>query len=149
MKNDPADLSKLHDIILPEEVSWWPLAPGWIVLLAIGIITISYYSYRALKKWRSNAYRRDAILQLAAADTPTQIAEVLRRTALAIAPREEIAELRGKAWTDWLFEYSKSEPSESVRESLTRSIYDPSTPSDLPALRDFAHSWISQHKRPC
>ena len=31
-------LAQLRDIQLPEPISWWPLAPGWWVL----IISVSY-----------------------------------------------------------------------------------------------------------
>ena len=150
MKDDSADLNKLHDIILPSDVSWWPLAPGWIALSIIGILAASYYAYRILEKRKRNAYRREAIRQLATAETAAQIAVILKRTALAIAPREEVAELQGEAWTNWLAEHSKSKPSDAIRETLTRSIYSASsTPPDLPELREFAHSWISNHTRPC
>ncbi|MFC7338790.1 DUF4381 domain-containing protein [Haloferula chungangensis] len=150
MEKDPADLSNLHDIVLPPDVSWWPPAPGWIALLIIAIIVASYYAYRTFRSWRENAYRREAIRQLATADSSVQVAEILRRTALAVAPREEIAGLQGDAWTQWLSERSNLEPSDVVREALGRTIYHPSpSDSDLPALKDFAHTWISHHTRPC
>ena len=36
--NDPGSLQNLNDIVLPAPVPWWPLAPGWWVL--IGLIPI-------------------------------------------------------------------------------------------------------------
>ncbi|MEP4079616.1 DUF4381 domain-containing protein [Haloferula sp.] len=150
MSDDPADLSRLHDIALPPEVSWWPLAPGWIALAVVGVLSLSYFGYRRFKSWKQNAYRRDAIRELASADTPAEIAELIKRTALVIAPREEIAGLHGESWINWLTSHDVPEPPPVVGTLLNRALYDPDTSADqLPALRDFASQWILQHSRPC
>ena len=150
LTDDPADLSKLHDIVTPPDVSWWPLAPGWLVLLAIAIAALCYYIYRFLRKWKGNAYRREALNQLNAAESASHIAEILKRTALVVAPREKIAQLNGGSWIDWLSEQSGAEPSEEVRTALTRSLYHPAEPAkDLTGLKEFATNWISKHQRPC
>ena len=36
MENDP--LAQLRDIHLPEPILWWPLAPGWWVLIVLYFI---------------------------------------------------------------------------------------------------------------
>ena len=33
--NDPGSLQNLNDIVVPGPVAWWPLAPGWYLLLAV------------------------------------------------------------------------------------------------------------------
>lgn len=150
MTDDPANLSKLHDIVVLPDVSWWPLAPGWIALSILAIIALCYFGYSSFMRWKQNAYRRDALKQLAATDSPAQIAEILRRTALVIAPREEIATLQGSAWIDWLAAQTGTKPSDTVRKTLTQSIYEATgTAADLTPLREFAEAWISRHKTPC
>lgn len=150
MSDDPADLSKLNDIIVPPDVSWWPLAPGWIILLSLAASATCYYVYRGIQNWKRNAYRREALKQLAAADSPAAIAEILRRTALAVSTREEIAALQGEQWVEWLARGIDSKPSDDVRRSLTQSIYAPKGSDSTPAaLKQFAETWISRHHRPC
>lgn len=150
MTDDPASLSKLHDIAIPPDVSWWPLAPGSIILAVLAAVAVCYYGYRSFRHWKRNAYRREALAQLASANSPARIAEVLRRTALAISSREEVASLQGDAWVDWLAQKTATKPSDVARTTLTRSIYAPSeSPDELSALREFAKSWISHHRHPC
>jgi hypothetical protein len=144
--NDSTSLDRLHDLALPPEEPWWPLAPGWYVLIALALAAAGWLAFRAWKHWRSNAYRRAALKELKSLDTPAAIAELLRRTALAIAPRPVIAELIGPAWPDWLTAQSPEPMPELVRTQLTAGIYqNPSANPDLAPLKTYATRWISRH----
>lgn len=146
MTNDPASLDRLHDLALPPEVPWWPLAPGWYVLIALTFAAAAWFAFRTWKHWRSNAYRRAALQELKSLDTPVAIAELLRRTALAIAPRTVIAELTSPAWPDWLAQQCPEPMPESVRTQLTAGIYQaPSNNPDLAPLKTYATRWITRH----
>lgn len=145
MTNDPTSLDKLHDIALPPAVPWWPLAPGWYVVLVLVLVLV----YRSLKRWRANAYRRVALRELTSArDAPT-IAEILRRTALAVAPREVIAGTTASVWPDWLSAHAAVPMTATVREVLAGGIYNPRTQESAVApLREYAERWITQHQLP-
>ncbi|MEM9237717.1 MAG: DUF4381 domain-containing protein [Verrucomicrobiota bacterium] len=150
MSDDPSSLSRLHDISVPPEVSWWPLAPGWLALIAVTAIAISYYFYRSFVRWRRNAYRREAAAALESADSAKQIVEILRRTALAVSSRENVAKLQGSDWPDWLAEQATTNLSPSIRSSISEGLYQPTSSStDLTELRRFAVAWIRQHRNPC
>ena len=149
MTDDPASLSKLHDIVVPDPVSWWPMAPGWWIVLALVFTLLLHLAVRRLRKWHADAYRRAALRELEASANAGQVAVILRRTALAIAPRESIAALRGDAWIDWLATQSPGAMPESIRPMLTRSLYAAMTPSNIGELREVARHWIRHHKRPC
>ena len=149
MTDDPASLEKLHDIVVPEPVSWWPMAPGWWVLLTLVSAVFLILAVRHFRRWRADAYRRAALQELAKSESAEQVAALLRRTALAIAPRESIAALHDEAWIDWLAERSPAPVPDSVRPALTRSLYAGQSSADLDELRDFANRWIRQHTRPC
>jgi hypothetical protein len=44
-----APLDGLHDIIAPSQVSWWPLAPAWWIIIAVllaAIVALLYYIYK-------------------------------------------------------------------------------------------------------
>jgi hypothetical protein len=145
---DPASLDRLHDLALPPEVSWWPLAPGWYVVLGTALLVLFFFIYRAWKSWQANAYRRAALRELDVADDVASIAEIFRRTALCIAPRREIADQSGAAWLDWLASRFPEKMPESVREQLSNGIYSKVSPEPVSReLRDYASAWIARHQR--
>lgn len=105
---DPTQLP-LRDLHLPEPVSWWPLAPGWWILLAVAIILVAWQAHVAYRRWRFNAPRRFALRKLEQLEAdylehrnPVRLAKgvssLLRRTMLAYRPRHEVASLTGSAW---------------------------------------------------
>ncbi|MCH7224842.1 DUF4381 domain-containing protein [Haloferula sp. A504] len=149
MTDDPASLDKLHDIVVPEPVSLWPMAPGWWVLLTLVSAFFLILAIRHFRRWRANAYRRAALQELAKSESAEHVAVILRRTALAIVPRESIAALHDDAWMAWLAGRSPLAVPDSIRAALTRSLYAGEPAADLDELRNFAECWIRQHTRPC
>jgi hypothetical protein len=109
---DPTELP-LRDLHLPEPVSWWPLAPGWWLIIALAAVVIIWLLRRAINKWRSNAPRRFAVRELGSIENDylqhrdavlmaKKVSELLRRSMLAYAPRDEVAGLTGERWLAWL-----------------------------------------------
>ena len=109
---DPEQIP-LRDLHLPEMVGWWPLAPGWWVLIGLVLIVAGY----VLRRWQqlraSGAVRRHALAQLNELLTDyeqhrnvvrfgAEVSELLRRTMLAYAPRSKVAGLTGEEWLAWL-----------------------------------------------
>lgn len=106
LKNNP--LQGLYDIHLPADPSWWPLAPGWwivmgiIILSATLIIVFQWHNYR----WKKNIQgevnnvilenKSDIRLQLSG------LSSILRRVALRQFPHEQVASLHGQAWLEFL-----------------------------------------------
>lgn len=149
MPQDPNSLDRLNDIVLPPEVAWWPLAPGWYVLMLSILLLGSWFAMRWMKQWQANAYRRIALRELAETKDPASIAELLRRTALAVAPREEIARLTGDRWVDWLATHCPINQPPEVRVQLNVGVYQRDDQSvNVNVLREYAAQWISHHDRP-
>ncbi len=109
---DPEQIP-IRDLHLPQAIGWWPLAPGWWVLIVLAVIGLGYLLYRAYRKWCWNAARRIALAELArvkgeyasgmdAVTLAIELSELLRRTMLAYAPRAEVARLTGQRWLQWL-----------------------------------------------
>ena len=46
------DALPLRDLQLPETVGWWPLAPGWWVLITLFVAGFAYLSWRWYRAWR-------------------------------------------------------------------------------------------------
>lgn len=109
---DPNQLP-LRDLHLPPPIDWWPLAPGWWLLIALLLTGLCWLLRRALKKRQYLAPRRHAVRALASIEAEylkhrnpvvltRQASELLRRAMLAYAPRHEVAGLTGESWLAWL-----------------------------------------------
>lgn len=109
---DPS-LVQLRDIRSLDSISWWPLAPGWWVLVGIlaavvviGLL-IAGWVYVWNQDWRSDArqHLRELGLrahQLGAKEVAAQLSELLRRVAMARYGRRACASLTGEDWLAWL-----------------------------------------------
>jgi hypothetical protein len=109
---DPEQIP-LRDLHLPPDIGWWPLAPGWWLLIGIALAALLWQAWRLFQRWRANRARRIALQELswiarAYADKgdvvglAQDLSELLRRAVLAYAPRRVVAGLTGDAWLDWL-----------------------------------------------
>ena len=109
---DPEQIP-LRDLHLPEAIGWWPLAPGWWLLMALAAVGIVFLIRAWLKVRSRSAARRFALRQLDEivskyeerknpVEFGADLSELLRRTMLAYAPRLDVAGLTGEAWLQWL-----------------------------------------------
>lgn len=103
----------LRDLHLPDQIGWWPLAPGWWFVLLLLATVIGYNIWRAYQRRQYNAPRRFALRELARLEAEylehrdpvtlgKRLSELLRRSMLAYAPRQDVAGLTGEAWLEWL-----------------------------------------------
>ena len=109
---DPSQIP-IRDLHLPEAIGWWPLAPGWWIVIGLAAVALLFLMRRALIARRRSSARRYALKKLKqhcddyakngnAVELGTQLSELVRRTMLAYAPRGEVAGLTGDAWLEWL-----------------------------------------------
>ena len=142
---DPADLSNLRDIALPPEVALWPPAPGWWIVAATVVATAALLVVVAVRRHRDNAYRREAlrVLDMAA---PDEISVVLKRAALAVWPREQVASLSGPAWLAFLDRTGRTTAFTSGpgKEMETLAF---GGAADADAVRTAARDWLRRHRR--
>jgi len=110
---DPASLQNLNDIVLPPTVGWWPLAGGWYLVFLVLLFVFVWFSYRWLKQWMNNRYRRTALSELQLLENCLhdpekrdvnlrQLPILLKRTALSVYPRSQVASLSGNDWFNFL-----------------------------------------------
>jgi hypothetical protein len=103
-------LEQLYDITGIDYISWWPLAPGsWVILaLALILVGIVYWRRRAYQRsWKGEAWRALTALdsQLVgsnAQETAGALSVLLRRVAMHCSTRAECAGLEGQDWLGWL-----------------------------------------------
>jgi len=162
---DPASLQNLNDIVLPAQVGWWPLATGWYFLFALLLTVIAWIGYRSLKHWSGNRYRRAALEQFHSLKQGMQddtrrdeslgrIPVLLKRTALTVYPRKQVASLAGKDWHQFLNSKTK-EPlfTGTVAETLDLVSYSAGglnevTPQASAALLGATYQWLKHHRAP-
>lgn len=137
--NDPTSLDQLRDIVVPNAPAFWPPAPAlWWLLAIVVMVMVIYFSRRRARQLR-NAYRHNALELLDQASTLYDISVILKRTALAAFPREQVASLYGEDWASFL------------RKTGGRRDFTPLTqgPPDAPASKEtrrLAAHWIKRHK---
>lgn len=153
MQDDSANLDRLHGLAVPPEIPWWPPAPGWYVVMAIVALGALRTGWLVWQRWKANAYRRAALRQLESAKDVPAVAELLRRTALAVAPRTKVTSLSGEAWLGWLAERCAIPISDEVRQTLTVDIYAreasvTDSASSLDSTKAYVSRWIAEHEMP-
>lgn len=159
-------LQQLHDIVEPAAPAFWPPAPAWYFVGGVVLLLVMMAMVSLWRRWQANAYRRQALGELAALRDGSQsisppherisaLASLLRRVALHGAAREQVASLSGTAWIEYLSTQSKTSPSETVATLLSRGPYvnfaatdDVATNhrSDLDAAFAYVAEWIKQHR---
>lgn len=103
-------LAQLSDIRDLDSVSWWPLAPGWWVFIALALLAVAVVCWRHWiyqRSWQGRTYRAFVALdrQLRGGDAQQiagALSELLRRVAIQSFSRTECAGLEGADWLRWL-----------------------------------------------
>ncbi len=162
---DPG-LIGLHDIVLAEPVSYAPATVGWLIVAVLLVVLLAGLVWWGVQGWRAEAYRRRALEELARLDpwlddpekrdaVLARLSPLVKRTALAFAPRERVASLSGDAWLRYLDEIG---PRPAFVDGPGRRLEDiafgsPEAVAKLPdgearALFDAVRSWVGGHQRP-
>lgn len=151
--SDPTSLQRLHDIIVPPPIPWWPPAPGWLWLLALVALLLLALLVRGLVRWQKNRYRREALAELKrlltqgdSASALAGMSELLKRTAVTAFPRGEVARLTGPEWFAFLDRTGGTRFSSSLGEGLEQSVYLGSQDAADPALAAEVRRWIKRHQ---
>jgi hypothetical protein len=113
------DLDRLHDIVLPEPVSWTPQTVGWLILLALVLVGVVWLVIVMRRRHRANLYRRLALAELSEIEsvmretggdaggvtgTVARLPVLVKKTVLACHPRSAVASLNGEKWLRFLDE---------------------------------------------
>lgn len=151
-------LDQLKDIHLPSEINWWPLAIGWwlsaFLALAL-IITLALLFKRYRKKQQRVKLGLDPLDQLVAdkslssQDWLNELSILLRRIAINVNGRNDIAGLVGKDWLSYLDNSGNtSEFSQGAGKVLAEQPYRPAVDYDREAITQLSREWVKeQYKR--
>jgi Domain of unknown function (DUF4381) len=146
MSPDPAALSNLRDIALPQPVAWWPPQPGWWLVFAGVLMAAGFAVATIARRYRANAYRRAALRALPETG-PEALGALLKRTALAAAPRTVAAGLTGEPWAEFL-DRTGGFP-RAAHDTLVQAALQPAQqidPTQVEEARAAARYWIRRHR---
>ena len=152
----PLDLP-LKDIHLPDPVSWWPLSPGWWIVIGLlaALAAVLVWWYRREHRRRLSAVYLARVelaglrQRYAARHDSTELARelsaLIRRLSVSAFPRRDSAGLTGQAWLDYLDQRMTDKPfSNGHGRILVEAPYRPSVdPRELEPLIDLCEAWIN------
>ncbi|MEZ9142265.1 MULTISPECIES: DUF4381 domain-containing protein [unclassified Shewanella] len=151
-QTNPA-LMQLEDIVLPEKISQFPIAPGfWI--LALFIIALIIFAVVKIKQHRRYHLPRKAALadfeQLEPANSQfaSDINTLLKRTAMSYFPREDFAKLDGDRWYQWLGLRLSEQDAINMGQLLKKRYQkDGLTLTESTQLHTFTEQWLNKSSR--
>jgi hypothetical protein len=141
--NQVPDFDDMHDIVVSEPVSWWPLAPGWYVLMLIFAMGMIWLGVKYWNQWKKNAYRRAALRELKSI-SPADLPALVKRVSLCIYPREQVATLSGEAWLEFLDQSGNTQDfTQGPGRHLLELSYNPNA-SNIPIeeLTHIIRKWV-------
>jgi Ca-activated chloride channel family protein len=154
-QSDP--VAGLIDFPLPKEVSLLPQTWESRVAIALLLATAIAAMWHLVHRRRANRYRREALAELdrlrrsglaARPELLSRLTVLVRRTALAAFPREQVAPLVGPAWLSFLDRsYDGKEFSQGVGRLLASGPYQPIPldEAELQSLVGLIRRWIKVH----
>jgi uncharacterized protein DUF4381 len=156
-------LEGLRDIAVAPPVGYFPPAPGWYVIAALVLAIVVWNALRFRRRRAASLYRRQALAELERLvdvlehkggryEVAARLPELLKRVALHVLPRAEVASL---VEDDWLALLDRMYHGDAFREGpgriLPRLAYGPrlfvsSIPrADVDALVRLSREWIRKH----
>jgi flagellar biosynthesis component FlhA len=149
-----ASLDNLHDIIVPDTIGFFPLAPGWYILFLLLLTLLFYFGYQRYKMYEREQYRRDAEEELEALNNKNRentiaLLDLAKRVAISAYGREIIATLDGDRWWDFMETYSKTSVSSELRSSIEKLLYEEDVDFDVSvfdAVFLMVSQWVETHK---
>lgn len=130
-------LPGLHDIVVPEPVTWMPATVGWVIVLVAAVALTAGHLVRVHRKRLANRYRITALEELATIERVLEgtgpsgaalarLPALLKRVALTFTDRTRIASLTGEPWLAFLDEaYGGTGFSQGPGRELGRLAYAP------------------------
>ena len=159
MNSQPDPLSDLRDIHLPDPVSWWPPALGWWMVFGLGIVLIvlAVWGYRRLRtpiSYRSARHELKGLREAYAANRQdhklvTGLSVLLRRYAMALYGREQVAGLTGQQWLNFLDKTGNTNTfTHGVGNVLASLPYGSRESANGDELLFVVEQWLKGNRRP-
>jgi hypothetical protein len=144
------------EVAAPQAISWLPQTAGWKWLaLLVALLTLRWCWLR-LRRWYRNRYRREALARIALLENNAaheqwlfELNQLLKLTALAGYPRQQVAALAGQDWVDFLNSECEQAPfSPDCGSLLARGVYTAAQPpvGERQQLLAASRIWVTAHR---
>jgi hypothetical protein len=145
-------LQDLKDIRTPAIIESWPPAYGWWLLLALVLLVISMLTIWIIKARKVRRAKRQALQALQQIDgsnlnSASQLNQLLKRVAMTYFPQQNIQEMHGQKWSEFLVKTLPDKKAKDVSESfelMQQSLYQTHTSENVDFPRDYksVETWI-------
>jgi len=136
---------QLRDIHLPSDPGFWPLAPGWWLLIVL-LLIVGYLIVRKVINMRQRKHTiqllQDKLLRLrenfnqhkSKHRLAVEISDLLKRFVRHILHDSQATALSGGEWINYLNELTHSEVFDEFKQELTQAQYSPIIDYDVSKL---------------
>ncbi|ENT6815589.1 DUF4381 domain-containing protein [Vibrio vulnificus] len=147
-------LRELHDVAVPESVSWLPQTVGWKVLAIIGGMALLYIGYRYTRFRWDNRYRAEALQAIVPLDPkdPAMTSELFSIVKQVLIYHDShYARLFGDAFLAALNQLMPTQPlfDDELAIQWVQSTVNPNVPlteSARATLKERAALWVKCHQ---
>ena len=149
-------LSQLRDIHAAADPGWWPPAPGWWLLVALGVAMLVVAVRYGYRQWRIMRRRRKLLKALDDIATDLHFAEypheylarlnrLFRLVALRAFPGTACARLQGIEWVSFIQSLMPQGIRTDDLAALASGPYEPEPEFDAQGLQDLARAWVRKY----
>jgi hypothetical protein len=145
-------LQDLKDIYTPASIEIWPPAYGWWLLVVLAVVGICLLTIWLVKVQKVRLAKRQALKALqqiegSNLDSVSQLNQLLKCVVMTYFPNQNVQEMHGTNWTEFLV---KTLPSKKVKdfsesfELMQQTLYQPhiSENSEFPSYSKSVELWI-------
>ncbi|MDG2047034.1 MAG: DUF4381 domain-containing protein [Halioglobus sp.] len=150
-------LHEFSEVASPDAISWLPQTTGWAWVGAALLGLSLRYGWKRLRHWHHNRYRREAAARLKTVAMNAneeawliELNKILKLTALAAFPRQQVANLSGERWVHFLNGYCTRPPfSKEQCRLLAVGTYSHTTPDAnvRQQLLKACLEWVRTHEK--
>ena len=154
MNTEPIDIGAIYE---PQPVGFSFETPGWYILSAFLITIILFVFIKWLKNYKKNAYRREALKNLAVIENRfseqqdslclNDVMVLLKLVAIKTFGRQFVANLYGNDWLQFLESKAQQSPFMIHKSTILNEIYGSGTPDNVETKQiiELSRKWIKTH----
>ena len=148
------DLGPLYE---PDALRFSFETPGWYLLGGLLSLLAVLLFFKWLKRYRKNAYRREALRNLRIIEDKfynqkdvlclNDVLVLLKLVAIKAFGRQQVAQLHGKDWLEFLESKGKNTPFTHYKQHIVNTLYDTIEVDvkEKKALMELSKKWIKTH----